>query len=346
MYAVDDLRLITAELRKLLYTTYFREPLTNYTRQFTELLDHVVANAATIGPTIVEQFRHYAWQVLRYLSGSTAKEIPYEVVYALEFALQDWFKQPAIITTALLDQRDFRFEPSASWQQIHTLVPSFPLPQSPHLLVRIALPRLYRQRPLYAVPLYHELGHFIDVSHQVSELGALAQVPNFDASNPAHVRVLQHNREHFADLFCASYCGLAASRTLELIAANHPASPTHPATAERARVIGEFVSGVATPVMTDFNAILTKLGLPLLQVRFAKPSLEARFDAMRPAKLLNEAELHGMFSEGWRYLDEARAGRKGWGRYSEDELTRIINDLVEKSIRNRQITERWAGATT
>jgi hypothetical protein len=28
MYDVDDLKLIRAELQKLLYTTYFREPLT------------------------------------------------------------------------------------------------------------------------------------------------------------------------------------------------------------------------------------------------------------------------------------------------------------------------------
>jgi hypothetical protein len=154
-------------------------------------------------------------------------------------------------------------------------------------------------------------------------------------------------REYFADLFAASYCGLSAGRPLELIASANPVSHTHPSTADRLQTIHDFVAGNAVPVASAFNLVLGRVGLPTLHVRFVEPQLESAFDAIRPASIASVDELHGIFSAGWRYLDDVRAGNRAtWAGFGPEESTRIINDLIEKSIRNRQILEHWRDAAS
>ena len=58
-------------------------------------------------------------------------------------------------------------------------------------------------------------------------------------------------------------------------------------------------------------------------------------------------EVHGILVGAWEYLDNAAEKQKEpWKSLDDMEIERVINDLVEKSIRNRMILEQWAHGTT
>ncbi|MFD2676974.1 hypothetical protein [Camelimonas lactis] len=351
MYIVDDLHQINSAFFKLLEATYFNEALTRYTRATIDLIDFVIAKHDELDENEVRFVHGHAWQVLQYLAGSTSKEVPYEVVYALEFALVDWGLEGALITTALADRQDFHFSPAVTWDRLAKIDPRIPIPDDRRPLVQIAIPKLYKQRPLKSVALYHELGHYVDASHSVSERCYFRTVPDavkLLRESPEVARQIHHHMmEHFADAFAACYCGEAMAGTLEAIAKGHSASPTHPATKDRVECIRDFLSGAQVGQISVFNAVLTDLGLPLLRKRFADIDVAKSFDLIRPIRLEGPEELHGVFSSGWQYLQKiVENPSHHWQDLSKFERSRLVNDLVEKSIRNMQISTGWLNATT
>ncbi len=59
----------------------------------------------------------------------------------------------------------------------------------------------------------------------------------------------------------------------------------------------------------------------------------------------NDEELHGLLDSGWNYLCKAYEQKNDpWSAVSKQEIMRIINDLIEKSIRNRMIKLKWSDA--
>ena len=156
-----------------------------------------------------------------YLAGSTTKEAPYEMEYRLHKALAPGVARDTVITTALTDHHDFHFAPADPWTfvtQYLTTVGGNPGDDtngySP-LLVQLGLPRLYRHKPIYCIPLYHELGHFVDELHGLTNLSAVIE-PAMIATNhlpfPAGTPIafrnrveINHRKEYFSDLFGAAH---------------------------------------------------------------------------------------------------------------------------------------------
>lgn len=339
MFAVDDLRLIRDQLVKIRRSSYFERPLLDHSDSLINLIDYIDQNESAIPAPIIMEIRRILFDEQMFLSGSVSGEVPYEVVFCLKLALADWGHNSDVITTALLDDQNFYFRPSKGiWKFVENTIPSFPLPANQYSLIQIAFPRLYRSKPLFAIPLYHELGHFIDITNRVSEIVLMSMNP----SPPQPQVALNHLREHFADLFAASYCGEVSTGLLMLLAGVQPASFTHPATSLRTALVTAFLSGTKNDLIDAFQNALKQLGRPTLQIRYTTPDVAKYFDNMRPTTFSSISEIHGIYLSGFQYMEEKRMNQTGvWIGQSQKEVVRIVNDLVEKSIRNFDINERW-----
>jgi hypothetical protein len=337
-----ELFLIRDSLRDCQETTYFSGKLHLFTARLIDAINHVIENEKTLGQDIVRKFTSHAMSATRYLAGSTTKESPYEVEYCLQAALPKWSKRDCLITTALTDERDFHFSPLDPWQFVKTALPAFDTKGFDSLLVQLGVPRIYSHKPLFCVPLYHELGHFIDISNGVSKLSTLL-CPVKQSYE------LQHRLEHFADLFAAAHIGRCSIGALELIAPNAPISFTHPSTSDRVFLVEEFLAGRQTGLIGVFQSSLQQLSLPPLQIEFDTPDVRTSFDDIRTYPITSKRELHGIFGAAWKYLEEGLDQRSApWipPTFTDADVERVVNDLTEKSVRNASIKERWdSGAT-
>ena len=254
----------------------------------------------------------------------------------MQNALADWGVYNPAIATALSDEQDYHFFQLDHNNLIQKAVdPNFNVD-----LIQVALPRLYRHRPLYNVALYHELGHFLDQKHSIIRTsGLLCPV------GQGNDWVLQHRAEHLCDLVAACYTGTGISEMLMHISPGTQKTATHPATDDRITLVDDFLNGKNNPMTDLLNQSLTKRGLPSLSIRYTKPVITPPFDDIRPYKIKNREELHGILEAGWQYLiDQKRSPKKPWSQLDEFDPDRIINDLVEKSIRNFMIEELWHNA--
>lgn len=331
-------------------TPYFNKNLNTYARGVIEVINYILQEYSTIAPPIASQVRDTLWNATKYLRGSISTEIPYEVEYSLNIALNDWLKNQTVIATALMDDMAYHFCHVDTWKQIKVLLPDFNYPNFDKLLIQIALPRIYKHKPLYYIPLYHELGHFIDYHFNISEATFLeAPLPVVrDHQQAAYIKSIEtnHRKEFFADLFAASYVGDANYKLLEKIAPNVGHSPTHPATSTRVSVAKDFLSNKNNLVIDLFQNTLAKLGLQNLSVKYVTPDLNETYNNLRPYKINSNEEVHGIFGAAWNYFDSAIIkSNDPWKNIEEHDISRIINDLTEKSIRNRVITEKWEYAT-
>ncbi|MBI3771502.1 MAG: hypothetical protein HY272_02190 [Gammaproteobacteria bacterium] len=280
----------------------------------------------------------------RFLAGSTSKEIPYEVVYGLEAALSDWSSRDFIITTAIIQEQNYFFQQVDP--NFNTMVNSYLGVNYDVDLIQIALPRLYRHKPLYNIALYHELGHFIDINHGVVNYTLLKWPPNFQPGTQGYWSEKSYRAEFFSDLFAASYTGHAIRHFLSGIVPDATVSLSHPATSERLSRIDNFLTGSSDFMIDYFKETLRSMGLPELPIRFSKPNISRDFSSIRPYTIQSVEELHGITDSAWDMLRLAHnRNAPPWNELDEPLIDSLINDLTEKSIRNMMITEKWRNAT-
>ena len=353
-----DLYLLRDAISQLGETTYFSRRLHEFTERIVEVIEYVLANEPAIAPDIVNGFRGIMHQTYVYLAGSTTKEAPYEMEYCLQKALAPWVNRDTIITTALTNHHDFHFAPADPWKFVRRFLaivsgqPGYDTRGYNPLLVQLGLPRLYRHKPIYCLPLYHELGHFVDELYSITDLSTILE-PNTIATShlglPAAMPTAQrdriernHRKEYFCDLFGAAHAGRAFIEALQTIAPSAPACDTHPATADRIRSVDEFLAGRTTPLIDVFQKALAQQQKPPLSIRFRLPALTASYDDLRPYQIADEQELHGALGAAWTYLASCLDHRLApWinGSAADAEIERVANDLTEKTLRNASIRE-------
>jgi hypothetical protein len=336
-----DLFLLRDGLADCAETTYFSARLHEFTSRLIAAIDHVLKYEATYGADTVRLFAAHVRSVHRYLSGSTTKEALYEIEHCLKAALRVWTKREYLITTALTAEQDFHLRPADPWVFIKTTISDFDTAGFDALLVQLGVPRIYSHKPIYCIPLYHELGHFVDVTLGITRLSLLLLPPTGKPTIE-----LSHRMEHFADLFAACYAGKSSILTLETIAPGESASTTHPATADRIAVVENFLNSRPAPVTDLFGRCLSMLSAPALKPMFRTPDIRNEYDDIRPYQIKSEEELHGLFDAAWTYLgevlDEKRSPKWAKPNLTDADIERVINDLTEKSIRNHSVLERWA----
>lgn len=312
-----------------------------------EAIEYLINNYEKLPVSSIEcrKVVNLFWTATKYLKGSTSNQIPHETVYTLRKVLEDWIHDDFLITTALLDEPNYHFLGVNPGHIIKELVGrKAAIKEIDIEIIQIALPSIYRHRPLNNVALYHELGHFVDQYYGIINLFILSELK---AGHLVDETEKNHLKEYFADLFAASYTGDAIKCFLSSFAEGHQASPTHPATDERSKVVENFLNGKQVDLVDAFNAILGAIKLPLLEKRYELPDISKSFGDIKPYAIASKEELHGINMSGRNYLKEAlKKGADPWKSTSESKVSQIINDLVEKSIRNRMLKEKWENATT
>ena len=346
-----NLHLLGSQLSEIAETPYFSAHLNDYLSQLRNVVESTLKLYSSLPDDVLTTLINEIGSITKFLSGSTSKRIPYEIVYSLRLGLNNWINKNAIITTAI--SPDFR-----SGFYFQGVNPRFILLAQSYLnidirqeLIQISLPEIYRQRPLYNIPLFHELGHFLDIHHQITSFTLILKdentsLPNVDPKtlNTNILRAIHthHRMEYFADLFAASYIGIAYHDFLNSFAPNSGVSITHPATNDRLNLIKKFLEGESDPLIEIFNQALKGLNLPELKINYVMPIVDNCFNNFRPYSLISEAEVHGIFGAAWAYLEKTLASPEdAWGELSEFQIEKIVNNLVEKSIRNRMVIERW-----
>jgi hypothetical protein len=342
-----DLRLISASLQQLSATPYFDARLHRYSESLRNAIEFSLKASPSLPEASLAALTRAVWAAHQYLAGSISREAPYEVKLCLSKALDDWVHKDCLITTALVDEAlGFHFLQADPWSLLKNAVPGFPIGSFDPILVLIGVPKLYKNKPLFCIPLYHELGHFVDFHYGVSDFMVLSNPP------PAGIHPTtwrSHWSEYFADLFAACYVGAASAEVLESIAPNAGHSATHPGTADRANLVRVFLAGGADSRINAFRDALAFLGAPPLLVRYTVPSVTDDFDDIRPYSVSSVPELHGLFAAGWTYFGQSLArGGFPWttSALREDEIEKTINDLVEKSIRTFSVREMWDRAAS
>ncbi|URV24849.1 hypothetical protein [Burkholderia gladioli] len=357
-----NLLLLKGQLDELAETPYFSPRLNGFLQELRQVANVLLQRLAQQPPAIAAPVAHklvsWVWMNTQYLTGSTAKRIPFEVAYGLERAASDWTDKDLVITTALLQSPDFHLKAPAP--DITALIAAETGVNLTIEVVQSALPEIYRHRPLYCIALYHELGHFIDMQANITQtslllsgvlgpplLPGLQLPPNIPPQDLGGVQriVESHRMEYFADLFSACYMGDSAIAFLEAFAPAYPVSLTHPATASRVAIMRDFLDGTQNDIVDMFQNALGQRGLPRLQPRFIVPDVSQSFGGVRPHAIVEEAEIHGLFIAGWNFLDVVATGQSpAWIGLDSVAIEATVNDLVEKSIRNHMVREAWNAA--
>jgi hypothetical protein len=354
-----NLQLLDSKLQHLHDTAYFDQRVLRYIDSLRTIIAKLIDPHIKLDDAIRVFVGTQVWSATEFIAGSAPRLQPYEMVYGLQCAVAEWFAaqkhgvKPPLIMTSLIQEANFYFK---------SISPDFDDVLRNHLstsidyeIVQIKLPEVYRQKPLYTVALYHELGHFTDmrfvIAQNVEVLCPDLTLPSMSAPTATMTGMekagrLLHIREYFADLFAACYCGGAIKRFLEGFAPSSGPSFSHPATYDRIQVVQALLEGKPHSLIEAFNLALKARAQPLLQPRFSRPALDASFDAIRPVPLTSDAEVHGVLDSAWEYLDRAaERSAEPWKNLDDLEIERVINDLVEKSIRNRMILEQWSRET-
>ena len=330
-----------------------------YIEQLRVALDRIekLGKSSGISEDLLRYLVRGIWQSVRFLSGSTTKRIPYEVTYALHRALADWTNDSVIVTTALLEEPNYYF--MGSTPDLTKWLAQLVSVNLDDQIIQIAFPAIYRRTPAFCIPLYHELGHFVDVHLRIvdaSELLHKLQVDprrkliesEFGTTDVDFVdSVLRaHRREFFADAFCACYTGDVGGDFLRAFAGNESLSQSHPSVQERTENIANVLSGAVTGTYSMLRDVVQKFTQQdLLVPKFSSVDVTTSFNAARPVDLSSQPDVHGIFSAGWKYLEtvsKAPVGR--WSKVSDVERSPLVNGLIEKSIRNFMIREGWESA--
>lgn len=341
-----DLHLVANTLRALDDSAYFDERVHKFTRHFIGAIEHVLASPGKYDDAIETNFAYLCRAVQSYLSGSTNNEIPFEVVFCLTDALRRWRLSDAAIVTSLTEDHNFHLKPLDPWKFIETSISDYDAEGFQLPVVMIGVPRIYAHKPIFCVPLFHELGHFVDLKYRVTQVSAIL---NPTPIAPAGFDDLTYRMEHFADLFGASFVGRSSIAALEAIAPNAPVSITHPATAERAALVDAFLAGTAHPTIDLFQNALAALSLPTLTKVFDLVDVAHDFNDVRTFVPSSIEQVYGMYDSAWAYLFNAIDKRLNPWQLSDRRdgiVEALVNDLTEKSIRNFAIREAWHAAAS
>ncbi len=116
MLLKSNLRLLLAQLDGLAETPYFSSELDNYIKKIREVLNELLSRLEDrplkVDLNIARSITNQLWRLTQFLTGSTAKKIPYEVVFAIEKAAKDWKIDNLLITTAIIQEANFYFHSS------------------------------------------------------------------------------------------------------------------------------------------------------------------------------------------------------------------------------------------
>jgi hypothetical protein len=278
---------------------------------------------------------------IQFLEDSTLNTIPFETVFCLNKCLDDWGEKEMnyIIVTALRD--DYSFNKTLSLDEIeYTLMKDNFGVEFQSRLIQISIPKYEVQDYFYNIILYHELGHFVDLYYSISN--SIYAQHYIDIENDSGYSE-EHIREYFADIFCSQYIGYNSLYYLNYGAYGHGESETHPSNIEREEILKCFIDpsdddSLEVKQLVENLKEDTRLTTGLeLKIRFKEVPSDDFLNFLPPV-LNSDEELHGLFSSIWKIW---MFNRKDFKHSSDEEVYGYLNNLIEKSISNYMVQEKW-----
>lgn len=324
--------------------------------------------------TEIQETRSYLkfiFNCLVFLRDSSLNSIPFEIVKCLNNAMEDWVKSDDFIIVTGLTKDLYAFSFFIDYTRDDFFYQSIKIKYDVEFkqkLVQINLPITLCKDYISTVPLYHELGHFIEKQYdialyahdillkpsikddeEIKKYFPFIKDITFDAHNrpePNKSNMFYiHLMEYFCDLFAAQYIGIASNVYLNSIMTNNTQySFTHPSSHNRENMVKDFLEGQGNILIQIFNEILLKLTGKSLEKRHETINSDD-FYKLIPFAANTDAELHGIFDYGWRtWLDDFTPFEPMLGDANKipgGKIYQIINSLMEKSIGNYFITKEW-----
>jgi hypothetical protein len=285
----------------------------------------------------------FVFHSIEFLDNSTLTNIPHEIIYSLEKALSNWDETDGyIIVTSLQNNiSGYSFNPIlALFPEYYDIINSLFNVQFDHKLIQIKLPRYLVHDYLANVVLYHELGHFIEMKYKISERLTNKKIFLGELTDQEAVRYYLHTSELFSDIFAAQYVGDASNHYLNYIAHKNKDSNSHPSTDKRIKTVDDFLNErTDNKILNDILEATRSTTGNQLKKRYHNISEEDFIDFI-PPEINSIPELHSIYGVGWNLW---RKEIKSFKDKNIDELEKhlIINNLIEKSISNYMVLEKW-----
>ena len=327
---------------------------------FSELKKTNFDTISTTECTEIKEIIDFFIQSLNFLNNSTINNVPYELIECLRLAMKDWIDNhdDYIIVTSY---NDYSFNPSLVMLTTYTIIEAKFKIKFERKLVQINLPKHLERDYLCNAVLYHELGHFIDQVQSIyksisdtiwnnrTNRDCIKYFPYIlSTSYPddyKRIVLANHVMEYFADIFASQYIQKASYHYLSYIAKDCGTSETHPATLNRIIFINEFLGG------SPYNFVLeTFISETLKQtqkeIKYRSTPLSCNdFLNLIPCIITEPNQLHSLFLNGWEIwindTERFQAENNMTEALRPSQIYQIINNLIEKSINNFIVIEKW-----
>lgn len=288
-----------------------------------------------------KKYVDFIYSHLTFLDFSTLTVIPYELVSCLEHALEEWIPNGNYIVVTSLESDLLSYMVNGAYALDELLFLEIETRYKisfENRLIQIMLPKHYVKDYLVNVVLYHELGHFIDYKYSISELTVAKKYARNNLPPEEIEHITNQYMEYFADIFAAQYVAASSNHFLNYIAYNHPKSFTHPATADRIRMVEDFLNGKKNATINELEGTLSALS-PIKNFNYKFVHLDpSDFYNLIPMEL-NGDEIHSIFVLGWDiWLNQASELRQKFDSFTS---YKIINNLIEKSLSNHFVNKLW-----
>lgn len=287
---------------------------------------------------------NYIFKGLEFLDNSTLNVIPYEIISCLQIALDEWIEEDNFIIVTSLSNRhlDFLFE-SENFEFFNNLNYHINFLYNVNItnrLIKIVLPKALSRDYLSIVVLYHELGHFIDMELNISNKILQNKYGSLPSYSEIQIKEFNHCMEFFADLFASQYINDASNLFLNYIAFNNPDCHTHPSTQIRIEVVKDFLNGAERPEISIINEALKSSGKQKFTIRHQILHLKnSDFLNLIPQRINSNSELHYIFKLGWDFWNNSE--NNFLKKFNSKQKYQVINNLIEKSISNYTIKQKW-----
>lgn len=293
-----------------------------------------------------------------FIVSTTSDDVRSEIFSCLRYVLKEWIPNPESYVI-LCSQGDFAFS-SFFWSgndfydQIES---TFHFKYSIRM-IPIRMPFHMQGDFMFNAALYHEVGHFIDHYHKMTE-SIVEEVKNGkltipqadvylkdmtkDAATDAagyYKQLTAYIKEYYADLFAARYTRKAIFQYLNYVTPKGDADDEHPTTACREMVVNEFLGDPAN--YSDFLKLLLSYTKDLngnnLQPSTLNTDISSFVQQIECNKPDTEQHVHSIIPNLWEIWNNRRGEFKDAtsAQMSFIEIYRTLMELTAKTVQKLQ----------
>ncbi|MCK9467333.1 MAG: hypothetical protein M0P94_03315 [Candidatus Absconditabacterales bacterium] len=341
------------DILKNIYLTPF------FDKNIVKLIDSInadIENTLTVETDIyyLRNYRDNLFLTISFLRGSINKLIPYEVIFVIEKILESDFKTNLKILTKMLGEFNYCIYNDFDIKSL------FDINNISEKYIIMGLPENYKDIPLNNIALFHEAGHFIERNYAISNaillfytdevfniLSKLLNIDIFDYFKTNDRKKIAENylKEFFSDLYGAQFSGKGFIELLKKLKFSDQGnvSYTHPDIDLRINVVEDFLFGKNNDIINIINEgiKITRYNRQLVYHKIEFEKYFIYFENFVPIQIENDFELKKIFEIGWEFLLSDRINEGDFGRLSQKKKFDIINNLVQKSIRDYMIKKQW-----